>query len=263
MQRRIFSRLALHMQPAVRGGPAALGGSPPYPSRRGERPRSLTYGRVVGESALVLVDPVPGPGHADLGHVGHQQLADVSCSHLPGPAAARQAEQGAPALHGRGASGAGPSRASERAGARGAAGCCTGDRSREREQAGGRAARGTGRERAPGAWGGQAGVDGGAGGRCYFYSNGESPAQLQRQAGRRGAPAAARSGGEGRGGGPGWRGTWRPPRRGAATAAGDPAAPRRSLGTGWRRGHPKAFDAHKEPGRLSSACFFFFLNNSR
>lgn len=81
--------------------------SPPASRAAGRRPRDppprrLTYGGVVGEGALVLVDPVAGPGHADRGHVGHQQLADVSCSHLPASAAARHAEQGAPALHGLG-----------------------------------------------------------------------------------------------------------------------------------------------------------------
>lgn len=61
--------------------------------------RDLPYRGVVGEGALVLVDTVPRPGHADRGHVRYQQLAQVPCSHLP--AAARHAEQGAPALHGR------------------------------------------------------------------------------------------------------------------------------------------------------------------
>lgn len=77
----------------------------------------LPYRGVVGEGALVLVDAVPGSGHANRGHVRYQQLAQVPCSHLP--AAARHAEQGAPALHGRGAQRAwGGARRSGRAGPR-------------------------------------------------------------------------------------------------------------------------------------------------
>lgn len=110
----------------------------PARSRAGRRHRdlprapaaqpSLTHRRVVGEGAFGLVDPVPGPGHADRGHVGHQQLADVPCSHLPTAAAARHAEQGAPALHGRGAHRAERSRAE--LGLPAAAAGCAGDRSR-------------------------------------------------------------------------------------------------------------------------------------
>lgn len=60
---------------AGRGGPAARG-------RVGERRRRCTHGRVVGEGTLRLVDPVPGLGHADGGHVGDEQLAQVPGRHL-------------------------------------------------------------------------------------------------------------------------------------------------------------------------------------
>lgn len=134
----------------------------PRPSPEAPRtPPSLTYGGVVREGALVLVHPVPRPGHADRGHVRHQQLADVSCSHLPAAAAARHAEQGAPALHGRGVhpSGAEPGRAGALglpAAAAAAEAGCAGDASRA--GAGGRRGpRGGNGHRGPGA-GGRAGV---------------------------------------------------------------------------------------------------------
>lgn len=155
----------LHVPPscAARGRHRPLA---PRPSPEAPRtPPSLTYGGVVREGALVLVHPVPRPGHADRGHVRHQQLADVSCSHLPAAAAARHAEQGAPALHGRGVrpSGAEPGRAGALglpAAAAAAAGCA-GDGSRA--GAGGqRGPRGGNGHRGPGA-GGR-----GCGGRCYF-----------------------------------------------------------------------------------------------
>ncbi|MEQ2301930.1 hypothetical protein AMECASPLE_001190 [Ameca splendens] len=44
-----------------------------------------TYGRVEGEGALALVDPVSSFGDSDGGHEGDQQLSQV-CSHLRIPA---------------------------------------------------------------------------------------------------------------------------------------------------------------------------------
>lgn len=50
-----------------------------------ERARRDTYGRVEGEGALALEDPVSRAGHPDGGHIGDQQLSQV-CSHLRIPA---------------------------------------------------------------------------------------------------------------------------------------------------------------------------------
>lgn len=44
------------------------------------------YRRVVGEGTLALVDAVAGLGHADGGHVGHQEFAHVPRGHLRLPA---------------------------------------------------------------------------------------------------------------------------------------------------------------------------------
>lgn len=49
------------------------------------RCRRVTYGRVEGEGALALENPVSRAGHPDGGHVRDQQLSEV-CSHLRIPA---------------------------------------------------------------------------------------------------------------------------------------------------------------------------------
>lgn len=52
---------------------------------RRRRCRRDTYGRVEGEGALALENPVSRAGHPDGGHVRDQQLSEV-CSHLRIPA---------------------------------------------------------------------------------------------------------------------------------------------------------------------------------
>ena len=207
---RIFSP-PLHVPPssAARGCPR-----PPAPRPSPEvppAPPSLTYGGVVGEGALVLVDPVPGPGHADRGHVGHQQLSDVSCSHLPVAAAARHAEQGAPALHGRGAH---PSGAERSAGsARGGGGGLRGLRGRREPTREGWGERAAGLERARGAW-------------AYWRAGRRDAAIFNPMANRRPSCSVRRGAGEGqqqRAGRGSWRGALRP---GPARRRGRRARPR-------------------------------------
>lgn len=208
----------------------------PRPSPEAPRtPPSLTYGGVVREGALVLVHPVPRPGHADRGHVRHQQLADVSCSHLPAAAAARHAEQGAPALHGYGVhpSGAEPGRAGALglpAAAAAAEAGCAGDASRA----------GAGGRRGPRGGNGHPGP--GAGGRAGVWGTLLFLIQW-----RIAGPAAAAGGalgstsrsapGRGR-----WRGALRPDpaRQGARGAANEPPTP--GTGAGSERGAPLAPD---------------------